>query len=82
MAHKLRIPAARCPACGNVTRDFELVDRRCERTLGGARCRGVNSATHSYDDWQACAACDATGRLDRSRCGQCRGEGWIYVSSP
>ena len=25
MAHKLRIPAARCPACGSVTRDFALV---------------------------------------------------------
>ncbi len=82
MAHKLRIPAARCPVCGHVSRDFELVDKRCERMLEGARCRGVNSATRSYDDWQACPACEATGRKDNSRCAQCRGEGWVYARSP
>ena len=73
---------ARCPACGHVTRDFERVDKRCERMLDGARCRGINSGTHSYDDWQACPVCDATGRREHARCGQCKGDGWIYVRSP
>ena len=81
MAHKLRIPAARCPACGHVTRDFELIDRRCERMLEGARCRGVNSGTQSYDDWQACPVCDATGRQEHARCGRCGGDGWIFARS-
>lgn len=81
MAHKLRVPAARCPACGHVTRDHELVHRRCERMLDGARCRGVIAATLSYDDWRACPACEATGRRESARCGACEGDGWIYVPS-
>lgn len=79
MAHKLRIPAARCPVCGHVTRDHELVDKRCEQMLDGARCRGINNGAHSYDDWQACPVCEATGRHDRARCGACAGEGWIFA---
>lgn len=79
MAHKLRIPAARCPVCGHVTRDFELIDRRCERTVAGARCRGVNTGALSYDDWQACGSCQGTGRHEPGRCRQCLGEGWLYV---
>ena len=82
MRHKLRIPVARCALCGHVTRDFELVDKRCERMLDGARCRGVNSGTQSYDDWQACPVCEATGRHEHSRCSRCKGNGWIYARSP
>jgi hypothetical protein len=79
MAHKLRIPAARCPACGHVSRDYELVDRRCEQLIRGNRCRGIVSGSHSYDDWRACPVCEATGRHEQSRCGTCAGDGWIYV---
>lgn len=78
---KLRIPAARCPVCGSVTRDFEQIDRRCERTVGGVRCRGVVTGAHSYDDWRACHACEATGRGAHARCGECGGDGWIYARS-
>jgi hypothetical protein len=79
MAHKLRIPVARCPACGHVTRDFELIAKRCERVRDGARCRGVTAGTGSYDEWQACPGCEATGRQGSGRCPQCQGDGWLYV---
>jgi DnaJ-class molecular chaperone len=81
MGDKLRIPAARCPACGHVSRDFDAIGQRCAQTLDGARCRGVIAGGMTYDDWQACPVCQATGRHDLARCRRCNGDGWLYVRS-
>lgn len=71
-------PVARCNHCGATSTDSIYVNMRCTRQLGGKRCSGTVESAVAPEDWRMCDACSGSGRQELTKCGQCRGEGWIF----
>jgi len=76
---KLPRPVARCTDCGHASRDLRVINGPCGQRVEGKRCGGVNGSALNTFDWEECPSCHATGREAGARCGQCEGDGWLYV---
>jgi hypothetical protein len=68
-------PAGACSVCQALTRRRELLNHRCDRVVNGRRCSGTYKSAITFL-WDACDACEATGRVGTQACGECRGFGW------
>ena len=73
------VPTTRCTECGAAGYNVSVANGRCNKTIGGERCHGINQSATNIADWEECAYCGATGFVRNKICSQCRGVGFLFA---
>ncbi len=78
---KKELPVTHCTQCGAAGYNSRVADRRCCKTIAGERCNGTNETAVNRGNWDDCPFCEATGYYRNKECPQCRGVGYLFVST-
>jgi len=70
-------PVAECAHCGKTSHYTDLIHQGCYLLHDGKRCPGIFIRRLRRLDWAFCLPCNGAGLVERSRCSQCNGDGWI-----
>jgi hypothetical protein len=76
---KRELPVTCCTECGGAGYNMRVANRRCCKTSGEQRCRGINAIADKTFDWNECTHCQATGYYRNKECPNCKGVGYLFV---